>query len=104
MTTWKRTERAVAALLDGQRVPVSGRSRGDAPDIEHPILSIEVKHRQTIPVWLLEAMKQAKAASRDGQVPVAIIHHHGARHDDNLCVVRLVSLATLVAAKPEVAE
>jgi len=30
--------------------------------------------------------------------------NHGARHDDHLCVVRLVDLATLVAAKPEVAE
>ena len=96
---WKRTERATAALLDGQRVPVSGRARGDAPDIAHPILSIEVKHRQTIPVWLREAMAQANAASRPGQIPVAIIHQHGGRHDDNLCVVRLVDLAALVAAK-----
>ncbi len=33
---WKATERRVAALLGGRRVPVSGRGRGDAPDIAHP--------------------------------------------------------------------
>lgn len=101
---WKATERRIATMVNGQRVPVSGRARGDAPDILHPLLSVEVKHRRSVPAWLLDAMKQAKAASRPGQLPVAIIHRHGARHDDNLCVVRLVDLAALVAAKPEVPE
>ena len=31
---WKAIERWWAELLDGKRVPVSGRHRGDAPDID----------------------------------------------------------------------
>ncbi len=31
---WERTERRIAALLGGTRVPVTGRQRGNAPDSE----------------------------------------------------------------------
>jgi hypothetical protein len=61
MTDWKRTERKVAALLGGVRVPVSGRARGDAPDVAHARLSIEVKSRKELPAWLMDAMVQAEA-------------------------------------------
>lgn len=96
--TWKRTERAIAARLNGQRVPVSGRARGDSPDIAHARLSIEVKHRKTVPAWLHEAMAQAVAAARDEQIPVAILHQYGSRHDEDLCVLRLADLAALLAS------
>ena len=95
--TWKQAEREVAARLGGRRVPVTGRGRGDAPDVAHPTLSIEVKHRQDVPAWLLEAMAQAEAASRDGRVPVAVLHEGGRPYDDALCVLRLADLARLLA-------
>src|SRR5687768_7317958 len=95
-TAWKRTERAIAGRLGGQRVPVSGRARGDAPDIAHSRLSIECKHRKTVPAWLREAMAQAVAAARDDQIPVAILHEQGRRHDGDLCVLRLADLAALL--------
>lgn len=47
--SWKSAERRIAAILGGERVPVSGRGREDSPDIEHPILSVEVKSRASIP-------------------------------------------------------
>ncbi len=87
--TWKRTERDIAGIIGGERVPVSGRQRGDQPDIAHPWLSIECKHRQSVPQWLQEALKQARAAVRGDQLPVAIIHRHGGRHADDLVVLRL---------------
>ncbi len=86
---WKRVERQIAAMLGGRRVPVTGRTRGDAPDIEHPAYSVEVKSRNTIPQWLLEALQQATASARDNRVPVVIIHRNGARYSDALVVVRL---------------
>ena len=89
---WKRTERAIAERLGGQRAPVTGRQRGDAPDIAHPRLSIEVKHRQSVPAWLTGAMAQATASARPGQLPVAIIHCHGGRHAGDLAVLRLADL------------
>jgi hypothetical protein len=87
--SWKRTERAVAARLGGRRVPVTGRQRGDAPDIAHDVYSIEVKHRRRLPGWLREAVVQALAAQRDGQLALAILHEAGTHHDDDLVVVRL---------------
>jgi hypothetical protein len=93
---WKRTERQIAALLGGQRVPVSGRVRGDCPDIEHDQLSIEVKCRKAIPIWLQEALRQAEASATDGQLPVAILHQNSRRYRDALVVLRISELAKLL--------
>jgi hypothetical protein len=86
---WKRTERRVAALLGGTRVPVSGRARGDRPDIDHEWLSPEIKHRAAVPRWLADALAQARAAARDQQLPVVIIHESGARFENALVVLSL---------------
>lgn len=87
--SWKRTERKVAAMLGGERVPITGRQRGDAPDVRHEWLSIEVKHRKDVPAWLKGAMAQAVASVRGNQLPVSIIHQHGKPHDGDLIVVRM---------------
>lgn len=65
--TWKRTERNIAGIIGGERVPVSGRQRGDQPDVRHDWLSVEVKHRRSIPQWLTTALTQARAAVRGDQ-------------------------------------
>lgn len=93
---WKRTERRIAAELGGQRVPVTGRSRGDAPDIEHDRFSIEVKERQELPGWLRDAMAQAVAAATGDRIPVTILHERGQRYRDCYAVVRLSDLAALI--------
>jgi len=85
---WKAVERKLATLLSGQRVPVSGRARGYAPDISHDWLSIEVKSRKTLPSWLLDALAQAVAAQRGDQLPVALLHQCGRPYGDAL-VMRL---------------
>ena len=89
MKDWKACERRIADILGGQRVPVSGRSRGDAPDIAHDQLSIEVKSRKRLPVWIEEAMKQAEASAKDGQLPVVVLHQDSRRYTDCLLVLRL---------------
>jgi len=86
---WKATERRIAALLGGRRVPVSGRGRGDQPDIAHPWLSLEVKDRATLPAWLLDALDQAEKSATTEQLPVAVLHRAGDRHDHALIVLRL---------------
>ena len=41
-----------AGFLGGQRMPVTGRQRGDTLDnIEHEALSIEVNSRKALPAW-----------------------------------------------------
>ncbi len=98
--SWKAAERRVAEILGGERVPVNGRIRGSAPDIEHPVLSLEVKSRRSVPAWLLEALEQATASSRDGRLPVAVLHAAGCQYADALCVIRLEDLASYLT-KPE---
>lgn len=89
----------VARALGGERVPVTGRTgqRGaEVPDIEHEAWALEVKHKGTVPAWLLSAMKQAKGSVKDHHLaPVVVVHPAGARIDDSLCVLPLASLLRL---------
>ena len=86
---WKRFERRVAAIVDGERVPVSGRQRGYAPDIEHNWLSIECKYRKSLPEWIKDAMRQAEASARPRQMPCVILGEKGQKADDALIIFRL---------------
>lgn len=79
---WKACERRVAKYIGGERVPITGRQRGSAPDIQHPWLSPEVKYRsktsgECIPKWLHEAMAQAEASARTRQMPCVILVEKG---------------------------
>lgn len=85
--------------MGGRRVPVTGRQRGDAPDVEHPIFSIEVKHRETLPVWLYEAMGQAEASVRGEQIPLVILHKKGQPIAECLTVMRLQDILKLMEVK-----
>lgn len=100
MTTWKSVERAIARIMGGRRVPVTGRGRGDAPDIEHYVFSLEVKHRKDLPDWLLEAMEQARAAQKDGQIPMVVLHKKNTKFERSLAVLELRDIISIVR-KPE---
>ena len=90
MTTWKRIERQIAEMLGGERVPVTGRQRGSAPDIEHEVFSIEVKHRAGFPPhWLEDALKQAEASAKLGQLPIAIWHGKNRPIKESIVMLRL---------------
>lgn len=86
---WKRNERIIADHIGGKRVPVSGRTRGDAPDIDHCFLSPEVKLRASLPKWLHDAMDQAKKSARDNQTPVVILRQKRQRAKKAFVVLEL---------------
>lgn len=97
MRHWKSGERILAKLLGCERVPVTGRQRGKAhADLIGPWLSVELKTRKALPVFLADAMDSAErgaeyAQKRDGEtrLPIAVIH---ADHTDwrrSLVVIRL---------------
>jgi len=90
---WKKFERWVGEFLtelgdNADRVPITGRTRGSAPDVTSNHLSIECKYRKNIPIWIKDAMAQAVASSRDNKVPVVFIKEKGASFDDTLIVFR----------------
>ncbi len=93
MRDWKACERRVAAILGGRRVPVSGRQRGDAPDILHPRLSVEVKSRSKLPAWIEEGMRQAESSSTNGRVPVCVLHQDRRPYEEAVVLVRLKDFA-----------
>ena len=87
--TWKASERRMAAILGGQRVPVSGRERGHQPDIDGVTvagrrLAIEHKYGAALlSARINEAFKQARAAARSGEdIPIVTIEDtgHGVRN------------------------
>jgi hypothetical protein len=87
MATWKHAERQIAKWLNGRRVPVSGRA--GQPDVAHPWLSIEVKHRRRLPQWLTMALLQAEQAAAPDQLPIAVLYEAGERYGRSLVVLRL---------------
>ena len=87
-TAWKTTERAIAKRLGGRRAGPTGRTGSDVIDAPIPF-AIEVKHRQALPGWLLDAMSQSRGAARVDQTAIVVLHQLGARHDNDLVVMRL---------------
>jgi hypothetical protein len=75
---------------------VSGRGRGDSPDIEHPSLSVEVKARASFPAWLEDALRQAECSARNGKTPAVVLHPDRRRYGDALVILRLSEFAELV--------
>jgi hypothetical protein len=89
MKSWKECERRVAALIGGRRVPLSGRGRGDSPDVAHDRLSVEVKSREKLPAWIHNGMRQAEASANDNQLPVVVLHEDRAPYSEALVLLRL---------------
>jgi len=85
-TTWKGTERRIAAALEGQRVGPSGKSTAD---VVTAWLSVECKHRRELPKWIKSAVAQARAAAGPGQLGIAVLHEKHKRGDDDLVLIRL---------------
>jgi hypothetical protein len=86
---WKARERAVALEFGGRRVPVTGRARGDAPDIMHPWLCIEVKAWENLPERVHDALHQAEACVVGDKLPMAVIVANGMATRDGLVVMRV---------------
>ena len=102
----KKFERDIAKELTAlgdlsERVPITGRTRGSAPDVDSLIFSIECKYRQSIPKWIKEGMEQAIASSSvmfkgdRMKVPVVFIKEKGSKMDDTFVVFKLGELKEL---------
>ena len=93
---WKALETALAKRLGGERVPVTGRTRGYAPDVRHGWLAIEVKSRKAQLKIIADMMDQAEKAAayyeRRGEgerLPLGVYHVSGSRLDNAYCFMRL---------------
>lgn len=74
--TWKASERKIAEILGGKRVPVTGRERGSAPDVEHEVFAIEHKYGKVISSRFQTAIEQAQAAAEGTEkIPLVTWEH-----------------------------
>ena len=88
--TWKASEREFAEKLGGTRVPVNGRQRGSAPDIEHTFWAIEHKAGVMLSARMQEALDQAqKSAIGTTKTPLVTIDHMRGRGKARIQVVML---------------
>jgi len=58
----------------------------DIIHLTNPVWSIEVKEKQELPEWLLDALSQAKANCKEGTTPLLILHLKGADHVKDLVI------------------
>ncbi len=97
MSNWKNVERLVAAFFRGERVPITGRIRGSAPDIAHDYISFEVKHRNQLPMWIHDAMAQAVASKvNDVQIPTVVLHQKQQAIKNSYVIIRAEDYAHLI--------
>lgn len=74
--TWKASERRIAAILGGKRIPVTGRERGSAPDVEHEKFAIEHKYGKVLSTRFQTAIEQALAAAvGTDKLPLVTFEH-----------------------------
>lgn len=91
--SWKRSERAIAQALGGERIPVNGRA---GPDIAHALLAPEVKSRAKVPAYLYDWLAQARNGAPAGRLPCVILHAAGQAHAGDLVILSLSDLAELL--------
>lgn len=92
-SSWKRAERRIAEILGGKRIPITGR-RG--PDIEHPLLSIEVKARASLSAYLKDWLAQAEEGATGDKVAIVVVHEAGRPHRKDLVMMRLADFVKLI--------
>ena len=85
---WKQTERKLAKLLGGKRVPVHSTD-GIKCDITCPVWSVECKERKSLPSWLLDAMGQAEANQEKGKLAMLVLHRKGDDYKKALVILSL---------------
>lgn len=73
--TWVEHERIVARKTGGKRKLDKGKHT-EAEDVEHPLLSFEVKHGAHLPS-IYVTMTQARKNAPTGKIPVGVHHRHG---------------------------
>lgn len=89
-TRGKNAELGVARYLGAKR------QHFEKEDLEHPVLSIQVKHRKQLPKSLVDWMSQAESDAANGKIPCAVLHEERQRYEDSLVVLRLRDLKKIL--------
>ena len=92
---WKAAERQAAKALDGSRNSCGGDFGQSAPEVEHPLFSVECKYRKTLPRWLRLGLEQATRYDTTKR-PLLVIKEKGMR--GALVVMKLSDFVALMGS------
>jgi hypothetical protein len=77
--------------LGGARTGCNGESRRD---VEHPDLSIEVKHRKKLPEWMHDAMAQA-VLEAEHRIPIVM------KYEDSYVIIKIKDFKEIINDQPD---
>ena len=92
-STWKSVERKIARLFGAER-----NQDTHGYDFLSDFFIVEVKHRDTLPKWIEDAMLQVETAAveiESDPLPVAILHAKGQRFDAAYAIVRVSNMVRI---------
>jgi len=92
---WKAHERRIAKRLGGTRLGPTGKA---TMDVETPLFAVECKCWQGSVKRVESALEQAEKASRNEQIPIAVIHTVNRHSDKDLVILRLAEFERLATA------
>lgn len=90
---WKSAEKKVAEYLGGERVSRGADFSKSDCDVRHNVFAIEVKERKRVPKFFREILAQADRYNDGSKLSIGVLHELGARHDNDLVIVRLKDFA-----------
>ena len=96
MSKISRTRGKNIELAIAREIPGASRNHFEAEDLRHPILSIEVKHRKSMPKILLGWLSQCLKAAEDDKIPVLVVHEAKLKYEDALACMSVKSLRRLL--------
>lgn len=89
-TTWKAVERAICKLFGTERTGPLGERW---PDGISDAYAIEVKHRDSLPLWLKDAVEQAQengVLRCPEKLPIVVLHEKGGEYLQSIVIVPTV--------------
>ena len=96
-TTWKNIERGVCEYLGCTRSGPTGITGPDCSCGDIPI-SVQVKHRENIPVWFSDMVSQTVGQADPGKLPLLVLHALGKSINESYTIVRLSDMRNLLIA------
>ena len=85
--TWKSVERRICRFFGTERLLHEGR-QGE-PDGISDRFTIQVKHREKFPNWLMSALDDTERFNKGERIPIVCLHSKGQRIEDTLVITRV---------------
>lgn len=94
-STWKAIEREICRYLGCERSGPTGKTGADC-SCPSAAVSVQVKHRESLPDWFISMVGQARGQAGPSQLPLLVLHPFGWATDDSIAILRLEDMRNLL--------